>query len=208
MNDQIDIERYQRISDDLVAFLAGASGTISFIVPQLLCVLATSMDFELATAWRWDEASEMLFCEHLWRKREGDCDAMFVASSGMCVSAGEGLAGWVVGSDEAIWHPDLSHASHLRRYDAIVADGLRTAFLFPLRSRGRLVGVIELFTHFHRQPDAPLNAAVAEIGAKVGRFPRTTRNGSTESRSLAAAGAITSASRIPPAREPGTRGGT
>jgi serine/threonine-protein kinase RsbW len=51
-----------------------------------------------------------------------------------------------------------------------VADGLHTAFVFPIRTRDRLSGVIELFTKFHRHPDEPLNTAVADVGAKLGEF--------------------------------------
>ena len=57
-SDRIDIERYQRVSEDLLAFLAGASGTTEEIVPKLLAILCSTLDFELATAWRWDPDSE------------------------------------------------------------------------------------------------------------------------------------------------------
>jgi PAS domain S-box-containing protein len=169
VSDRIDIDRYQRVSDDLVAFLAGASGTTDTIVPELLSIIALSMDFELATAWRWDEDSERLHCDHVWR--EGDqCRAMADASTGMTVEAGEDLAGSVVRSDEPVWHLDLASVAPSARHAAIVADGLHTAFVFPIRTRERLFGVIELFTQFHRHPDEPLNTAVADVGAKLGEF--------------------------------------
>jgi PAS domain S-box-containing protein len=169
VSNRIDIDRYQRVSDDLVAFLAGASGTTEAIVPELLSIIALSMEFELATAWRWDEESERLHCDHVWR--EGDqCQTMVDASTGMTVRAGEDLAGSVVRSDEPVWHLDLASITPSARHDAIVADGLHTAFVFPIRTRDRLFGVIELFTKFHRHPDQPLNTAVAEVGAKLGEF--------------------------------------
>jgi PAS domain S-box-containing protein len=169
VSDRIDIDRYQRVSDDLVAFLAGASGTTEAIVPELLSIVALSMDFELATAWRWDEDSERLHCDHVWRQG-GQCQAMVDASTGMTVRAGEDLAGSVVRSDEPVWHLDLASIAPSERHEAIVADGLHTAFVFPIRTRERLFGVIELFTRFHRHPDQPLNTAVADVGAKLGEF--------------------------------------
>ena len=169
VSDRIDIDRYQRISDELVAFLAGASGTTAAIVPELLSIVARSMDFELATAWRWDERSELLHCDHVWSEPDS-CQAMVRASTGMTVRAGEDLAGLVIRSDEPVWHLDLPSTAPSARHEAIVADGLHTAFMFPLRTRDRLSGVIELFTKFHRHPDEPLNTAVADIGAKLGEF--------------------------------------
>jgi serine/threonine-protein kinase RsbW len=169
VSDRIDIDRYQRVSDELVAFLAGAAGTTAAIVPELLSIVARSMDFELATAWRWDEASGLLHCDYVWS--DGDTSqAMVAASTGLTVRAGEDLAGSVVRTGEPAWHVDLSLTAPSARRQAIVADGLHTAFVFPLRTRERLSGVIELFTKFPRHPDEPLNTAVADVGAKLGEF--------------------------------------
>jgi len=169
VSDRIDIDRYQRVSDDLVAFLAGAAGTTAAIVPELLSIVARSMDFELATAWRWEEDSGLLQCDYVWCEAD-TYGAMVVASTGLTVRAGEDLAGSVVRSGEPAWHLDLSLTAPSARHEAIVAEGLHTAFVFPLRTRERLFGVIELFTKFPRHPDEPLNTAVADVGAKLGEF--------------------------------------
>jgi len=169
VSDRIDIDRYQRVSDELVAFLAGASGTTAAIVPELLSIVAQSMDFELATAWLWDEDAELLRCDYVWCETDAYL-AMVAASTGMTVRAGQDLAGSVLRSDEPVWHLDLSATAPSARHEAIVAVGLHTAFVFPIRTRERLFGVIELFTRFHRHPDPPLNAAVADVGAKLGEF--------------------------------------
>jgi PAS domain S-box-containing protein len=169
VSDRIDIDRYQRVSDELVAFLAGAAGTTAAIVPELLSIVARSMDFELATAWRWDSESGLLHCDYVWS--ETDITAATVAAStGLTVRAGEDLAGSVVRTGEPAGHVDLSLTAPSARRQAIVADGLHTAFVFPLRTRERLSGVIELFTKFPRHPDEPLNTAVADVGAKLGEF--------------------------------------
>ena len=169
-SDRIDIERYQRVSEDLLSFLAGASGTTEVIVPQLLAILGSTLDFEVATAWRWDPDSELLLCEHAWRVDSGDFQAVFSTSLGAAIGMGEELPGLVVRSNEPVWMSDLTKATHLRRHHAIVADGIHTAFIFPIRTRERLVGVIELLTRTHRKPNQPLFDAVADVGAKLGEF--------------------------------------
>jgi PAS domain S-box-containing protein len=170
VSDRIDIDRYQRVSDELVSFLAGASGTTADIVPQLLSIVASSMDFELATAWRWEEGSGTLQCEHIWQKDEAVGGALATAYMGTTIRAGEGLAGLVVRSNEPVWQLDLASTGPEPHLEAIVSGGMHTGFAFPIRARQRLVGVIELFTAFPRRPDAPLNAAVADIGAELGEF--------------------------------------
>ncbi len=167
---RIDIDRYQRVADDLLTFLAGASGTAEEIVPQLLSILALSLDFDFATAWQWEEDSELLRCEHVWHPGELDCEALTAASTGMTVRAGQGLAGLVVSSNEPMWHADLTAAPNLRRHDAIVSDGMRSGFVFPIRTKERLIGVIELFTRASRRPDGPLLDAVAEVCSRLGEL--------------------------------------
>jgi GAF domain-containing protein len=170
VSDRIDIGRYQRVSDELVAFLAGAAGTTAVIVPQLLSIVASNMDFELAISWRWDEETQLLYCEHVWQKDADVGMATIAACQDASVRAEESLAGSVVRSGQPVWQLDLSSAAQLRHHKATVSDGLHTAFAFPIRAREHLVGVIELYTVFHRHPDTPLNAAVADIGAKLGEF--------------------------------------
>ena len=170
VSDRIDIDRFQRVSKELMTFLAGASGTADQIVPQMLAILATNMDFEFATAWRWDSEAELLRCEHVWRRNSNECDALMTACHQMTVTAGEGLAGLVVSSNEPVWLTDLTQAPHLRRHQAIVADGMRSAFIFPIRTREHLVGVVELFTKSNRRLDGPFVDAVADVGAKLGEF--------------------------------------
>jgi PAS domain S-box-containing protein len=167
---RIDIDRYQRVSDDLLAFLAGASGSTAVLVPHLLSIVASSMDFEFAASWGWDSATERLHCEHVWRRDEDDFAALHAASTGMVVRSGQGLAGAVVDADELVWRSDLAQATDLVRHKALVSDGLQTTFAFPIRTRDRLVGIIELFTRAQRKPDAPLVEAVAEICATLGEF--------------------------------------
>jgi len=67
---------------ELLTFLAGATGTVNDVVPELLAILAAAMGFELATAWRWDDDAQLLRCEHVWQSPDA-------ASLGM---AGESLA--------------------------------------------------------------------------------------------------------------------
>jgi len=169
-SNRIDIDRYQRVSEDLLAFLAGASGTAEDIVPQLLAILCSALDFEFATAWRWDPESELLHCDHAWRGEAREFEALFSASIGTTIPSGEGLPGLVVSSNEPIWHSELAKAQTLNRYHAILAGSFQTGFCFPIRTRDRLVGVIELLTRALRKPDQPLFDAVADVGAKLGEF--------------------------------------
>ncbi len=167
---RIDVERYQRVADELMAFLAGASGTADEVVPELLGTIATSLDFDFATAWRWDAESGRLHCEHTWAEPGSPCHSMVERSLSMSVRPGEGLAGQVVSAEAPEWHNELTATPHLIRHDAIVSDGMQSAFVFPIRTTDHIVGVVELFSKRERRPDRALFDAVAEVGTRLGDF--------------------------------------
>ena len=170
VTDRIDMERYQRVSSDLLAFLAGASGRGEEIVPQLLAILGSTLGFEFVAFWRWDLESELIRCEQIWRADTRSLESVFTASLGRTLRSGERFPGLVVQTSEPVWHSELASETNLQRYDAFVEDGVETGFIFPLRTRSRLVGVIELLSRAARQQDQPLFEAVADVGAKLGEF--------------------------------------
>ncbi len=166
---RVDVDRFQQVADDLMALLAEASGDIGPVVTQFLGVIAGSLDFDVAIAWRWDADQELLSCEHAWSK-DSSCEALLKASIGMTARPGQGLAGLVADSNKPRWFGDLADSQHLRRHEAIVEDGLKSAFNFPVRTHDHLVGVVELFGKTKTRPDRALFDAVAEIGASLGSF--------------------------------------
>jgi PAS domain S-box-containing protein len=167
---RMDIDRYRQVADDLMTFLAEASGETGEVVTELLGIIASSLGFEVATAWRWDDEQELLHCEYTWQAEPHAHDALVGASSGLTARPGEGLAGLVADSDRPRWFGDLATSPHLRRHSVILRDGMRSAFLFPIRTRRHLVGVVELFSESMNRPDRALFDAVAEVGSRLGSF--------------------------------------
>ncbi len=170
VSDRLDAEAFRQISHELLTFLAGATGTVNDVVPELLAILAAAMGFELATAWRWDDDAQLLRCEHVWQSPDAASLGMAGESLGMTVASGEGLPGLVVSGGEALWVRELAGAASFKRQPTMRRDGLRSGFVFPIRTRGRLFGVVELFTRSDLQPDPPLAAAVSDLGSRLGEF--------------------------------------
>ncbi len=167
---RIDFDRFQRVADDLMVFLAGASGTAEQVVSDLLGLIASSLEFDFATAWRWDDEQNLLVCEYAWHREGSSCAAIRESSIGMTVRSGEGLAGLVADTNTPRWFGDLTQAPYLRRHAAIVEDGMQSAFIFPIRTREHLAGVVELFRTSKSRPDGALFDAIASVGARLGEF--------------------------------------
>ena len=167
---RVDVERFRLVADDLMRFLAGASGSPEAVISDLLGTIATRLGFEFATAWRWDDIRDVVVCEYAWCRDEHDVAALRSASLGMTVRPREGLAGLVADTDAPQWFGDLTQAPHLKRHDAIVEVGMQSAFIFPIRTKDRLAGVIELFSRTKGRPDQALFDAIAAIGSRLGEF--------------------------------------
>ena len=68
------------------------------------------------------------------------------------------------------WVPDVQHDAGFRRAPAAARAGLRGAVAVPVRSGGRVVGVLEFLAREARAPDGAALATLAGIGDKVGQF--------------------------------------
>ena len=69
----------------------------------------------------------------------------------MCLSLGEGIAGRVAQTGEAILVEDISTDPRAARPDLITAEGLRAFASVPLRSKDKVLGVINIASYAARQ---------------------------------------------------------
>ena len=87
----------------------------------------------------------------------------------MVFATGQGLAGKAWQSGEPIWSPDISgDARAMRRFTSDF--GIRGAFVFPVASAGKTLGVAVLASRVVREPDERLLEAVRVIGSQAGQF--------------------------------------
>ena len=92
------------------------------------------------------------------------------ASRRRVFARGRGLPGRVWASGAPAWVPDVQHDAAFRRAPAAARVGLRGAVAVPVRSGGRVVGVLEFLAREARAPDGAQLATLAGIGDKVGQF--------------------------------------
>jgi signal transduction histidine kinase/DNA-binding response OmpR family regulator len=83
---------------------------------------------------------------------------------------GIGLPGRVWASREPAWITDIVHDPNFPRAAAALAEGLHTAFAFPVLLDAEVLGVIEFFSREVEQPDKELLRMMAGIGGQLGQF--------------------------------------
>ena len=87
------------------------------------------------------------------------------------LAAGQGMPGEVWQTGRPAWIADADeHPRPLPRSRAADAAGLRSAFAFPIRRAGKVLGVVEFFAAARAAPDEELLATMASLGSQIGQF--------------------------------------
>jgi PAS domain S-box-containing protein len=131
--------------------------------------IGRAVDWELGAVWELDPASGDLHCVRMWSA--GPVAAEFQAlSESLALAPGVGLPGRVLETGEPAWLVDVPADANFPRATAARHDGLHAGFAFPLRSAGRLSGVMEFFARDARDPDERMLATMVVVGSQVGQF--------------------------------------
>ena len=107
---------------------------------RLLSTLGRRLDWDVTTLWALS-ANRELICRHVWTRTPTIAPAFALDKAGDPTSGSGGLPAWVMEHGEPLWAPDLKAD---RRFvtDALMEDGLQSAYAFPVRYRGACVGVV------------------------------------------------------------------
>jgi PAS domain S-box-containing protein len=139
--------------------------------PRLLAAIGAALAWDFGALWTpVDDEGSCLRCAHTW---EGafTVAAFAEASRSVMLARGQGLPGEVWRTGRPAWIADAeAHPRPLPRADAAERAGLRSAFAFPIRCAGRILGVMEFFAAARVAPDDELLATMTSLGSQIGQF--------------------------------------
>jgi GAF domain-containing protein len=138
--------------------------------PRILQAVGTSLDWEMGAIWRLEEDVGHLRCVEIWHLPELRAPEFEELTRTARFASGVGLPGRVWAEDKALWIPDVVQDANFPRCLYAAEEGLHSAFGFPVRSGGRVIGVIEFFSCEIRQPDDDLLSMFEAIGSQIGGF--------------------------------------
>ena len=75
---------------------------------------------------------------------------------------------WLSGNP--VWIRDVAAEPSFQRASLAAQAGLHSAFAFPITAAGRVLGVVEFFSHDVEEPDAELLDCTRYIGSQIGQF--------------------------------------
>lgn len=151
------------------------SATLVTAAPKLLQTICESLNWEIGLLWGIDEGMDQLRCLDVWHAAEVRPDSLRGFSREHLFRRGSGLPGRVWANGEPLWLPDVQKEENFPRAPFAISLDLHGALAFPIKLHGRILGVLECFSHEIRQPDEDLLHMLAAIGSQVGQFIERTQ---------------------------------
>jgi phosphoserine phosphatase RsbU/P len=171
VGDRVDLERQSAVASRLLGVFARDLPEPE-LVPAVLKALGRALEMTATAFWVPADDDEQLVCRAFWHRPNEAGALLRDASGSTSFRRGEGLPGRVWLSGEPAWIADLAVDDNYTRRGAALADGLGAAFAFPVRARGEILGVVELYRSEPAEPDEQLLTLSSLIGRRLGEVLR------------------------------------
>ncbi|MCV3214228.1 EAL domain-containing protein [Plectonema radiosum NIES-515] len=146
------------------------SANLEEATPKILEVICEYLEWEVGELWLLDEQANVLRYLETWHLPSVDIPEFLLLSRQMTFSANVGLPGRVWGSGEPIWIEDVFTEANFLRTSAAIQEGLRSAFGFPIKNGGKILGVITFFCQKIQPLHDDLLMMMTTIGSQMGQF--------------------------------------
>jgi diguanylate cyclase (GGDEF)-like protein len=164
------VERLLRLEHHVTRCLAEAQDPRKGLQDALKAICGAE-DWDCGQFWKLDEAKDELRQHAAWAVPGLDAARQFAEGSRqLAFRPGVGLVGSVWHSGEPLWVADALVDSRLFRRELSLATGLRATMLFPVRTGGRVTGVLDFTSRRIRQPHKRLQQALHVIATVIGQY--------------------------------------
>ncbi len=165
--DDKKLQRWSKLTTELTEILAEAP-IDDPPAERLLSTLGRRLDWDVTTLWALT-ANGQLICRHVWTRTSTIAPEFAHEKAADPTSGSEGLPRWVIEHGEPLWVPDLMRD---RRFmtDALVRDGLQSAYAFPIRYRGNCVGIVKMLSRHQRERDPSVVELMEAVSGHLGEL--------------------------------------
>ncbi len=146
------------------------STSLQAAAPRILQAVCDSLDWEMGAIWQVDEKEKGIHCIDEWHLPSLQIPEFEAATRHAQFPPDVGLPGRVWASDQPTWIPDVARDSNFPRAATADREGLHGAFAIPVRSGGKVLGVMEFFSREIREPDQEVLEMFGAIGSQIGQF--------------------------------------
>jgi len=162
-------EQMQALEHKISRSLAEADSPSTALRGAIRTVCETE-GWECGRYFRWDEKSGTLHFADGWGIEEETVQEFLAKSRGLSYAPGVGLAGRVWQSRQPIWVSDVAQDTRVAQTVLARDVRMRGAFVFPIISEGKVIGVLAFTSREVRQLEDRLMQAISLIGGQIGQF--------------------------------------
>jgi PAS domain S-box-containing protein len=153
-----------------VTRLLAEAESLGATAPQILKSICDGLGWDVGAVWQVDESADALGCIAVWETSPREFPKFVAATRQMTLKRGVGLPGRIWETGQPQWIPNPPSDENLPRAAIGKAEGLRSAFAFPIRTGGRVAGVMEFFSREIRRLEGELVEMFDSIGSQIGQF--------------------------------------
>jgi diguanylate cyclase (GGDEF)-like protein/PAS domain S-box-containing protein len=163
-------EAYLSLLQTVGRILADAP-SLEDALDRIIRAICATLHWDYGARWQEDEQTHLFACTQMWHAPFLDNTAFVEMIRSTSFMPGPGsLLRTVLKTRQPFLVEDTSAAPGLRRAQAAMEAGLRSAIAFPLLAGGRTLGALEFFGRQPQLKDEYLLMTGATIGTVVGEF--------------------------------------
>jgi len=164
--------RHQRLLklERVVMGALGDAADTTDALPAAIRAICESERWEAGQYWSLDEKSNVMRFHSGWSIADTTIERVTAQAKDLALARGDGLVGAVWQTQQPLWVPDLGKESRVLRKGIEKQTGWKSALLFPVFSRGEIIGVLDFNARHIPKPDERLLQVVHVLGTQIGNF--------------------------------------
>ena len=138
---------------------------------NIISILAETYNWQVGFFWSLSEKDKTLKFYSSWCEPVMDLQNFVNKSKYYSFREGEGYAGKVWKEKKPLWITDINKSHIYIRKEEIMKLGMNSVFGFPVKSKGRVVGVFEFYSKEKRDRD--IEKITDSISFQIGQYIRS-----------------------------------
>jgi diguanylate cyclase (GGDEF)-like protein/PAS domain S-box-containing protein len=170
--DITDIRRAQELQnlEHSVTHSIAEAVSVTTATTAAIRAICETEGWECGRYFRPDSEAGVLRFGESWGIQDPAIQEFLERSREIVYRPGAGLIGRVWQSGQPLWVADLTRDSRAQRAAFGADAGIRGGFVFPVRSEGKVIGVLGFNSRQVRETDEGLLKAILVIGSQIGQF--------------------------------------
>jgi PAS domain S-box-containing protein len=163
-------QEHRQAAEHAIAQILLDSDSLEEAAQEILETVCRALDWKVGVLWKVDEEMQVLRYVGEWKTSLTQAETFLERTRRSDFARGIGLPGRVWESGKVEWVSDVTRDSNFPRASFAEADGLYSAFAFPIKVEGNVQAVMEFFSDAVRPPDQPLLNLFAVVATEISWF--------------------------------------